>query len=397
MTLWKSFDDLSEGDLVSLVNDEISEKRTIEYKRELPSNADESKKEFVADISSFANAAGGHLVFGIPEENGLPTAVVGVPCENPDQVVLRLENLIRDGLEPRIQGVLAKGIRLSSGQYAFVFRIPRSWSKPHAVNYRGHWRFYSRNSAGKYPLDVSELRSAFVQAGALGEQIRLFRDGRLGSIIADQLPARIIPGARVILHVVPYAAFEPAAAFPFEEIANNPLLLAPIDGPVTDYRYNFDGFITTTGNEAGLSRGYVQVFRNGIIEAVDGTLLRDRPDGPIIPSSIFEKELIQAVRCYLEAQKRMTVPMPNSVMLSLVGVSGYVMAVAQRLHSSAEDQHPIDRDTLAIPEIVLESFPTSIEGAMKPAFDAVWNATGWASSLGYNDKGEWGKGPNFSG
>lgn len=274
MTLSKSFEDLIEADLVSLVGDAVAEKRTIEYKLELPSNADESKKEFLADISSFANAAGGHLIFGVAEEGGLPMAIAGVPCGDPDREVLRLENLIRDGIEPRVQGLSARGIPLASGTYAFVFRVPRSWSRPHAVNHKGHWRFYSRNSAGKYPLDVSEVRSAFLQSGTLADKIRLFRDDRLGSIISDQLPARLISGARTVVHLVPYAAFELAAAFPLSSVENAPWGVVPIDGSVTNNRYNFDGFLTTSGNDAGTCRGYVQIFRNGIIEAVDTSLLK---------------------------------------------------------------------------------------------------------------------------
>jgi len=150
MTLEKSFEELNEADLLSLVKDQVPEKRAIEYKRELPSDTYEGKKEFLADISSLVNASGGHLIFGVQEESGLPIAVVGVPCDDPDRERLRLENIIRDGIEPRLQGILVRGIRLASGTYAFVLRVPRSWSKPHVVNYKGHWRFYSRNSAGKY-------------------------------------------------------------------------------------------------------------------------------------------------------------------------------------------------------------------------------------------------------
>jgi len=394
MTLEKSFEELNEADLLSLVEDKVPEKRAIEYKRELPSDAYESKKEFLADISSLANASGGHAIFGIQEESGLPIAVAGVPCDDPDREVLRLENLIRDGIEPRLQGVLVREIRLSSGTYAFVLRVPRSWSKPHVVNYKGHWRFYSRNSAGKYPLDASEVRSAFLQSGTLAEKIRLFRDGRLGSIISEQMPTRLIPGARTVLHLVPYAAFEPAVSFPLSAVANNPWPLKPIYGSVTSYRYNFDGFLITNGNEAGLSRGYVQVFRNGIIEAVDGSMLRTRDNSLTIPSIVFERELIEVVGVYLAAQKQMTVPPPISIMISLLEVSGYVMAVNPQIDIWDEHRHPIDRDTLVLSEIIFESFPSDIARALRLTFDAVWNATGWPTSLSYDDQGEWGKGPN---
>ncbi len=372
----------------------VSERRTIEYKRDLPSETYESKKDFLADVSSFANAKGGHIILGVQEKNGLPIAISGISCDDPDREVLRLENLLRDGIEPRLQGVSVKGILLSSGSYAFILRVPRSWSKPHVVNYSGHWRFYSRNSVGKYPLDNSEVRSAFLQSGTLVEKIRLFRDERLGSIITAQTPARLVPGGRTILHLIPYTAFETGTSFPLEVVANNPSVLKPITGPITNIRYNFDGLLSTSSIKDGISRGYVQLFRNGIIEAVDSSLTQMRDNKGFIPGYAFEKALIDSVNIYLDGQKQITVSPPIIIFISLTGVSGYTLAVNHRIVIKNENQYSIDRDTLLLPEVILERFPSDIARALRPAFDAVWNAIGFSSSLGYDENGEWGKGPN---
>jgi hypothetical protein len=48
--------------LDSLVRDGVEERRRLEYKRALPGGTDDEKKEFLADTSSFANAAGGDLI-----------------------------------------------------------------------------------------------------------------------------------------------------------------------------------------------------------------------------------------------------------------------------------------------------------------------------------------------
>ncbi|MCK5240903.1 ATP-binding protein [bacterium] len=48
-----------------MISNQIQESRTIEYKESLPGNSDQDKREFLADISSFANAAGGDLLYGI--------------------------------------------------------------------------------------------------------------------------------------------------------------------------------------------------------------------------------------------------------------------------------------------------------------------------------------------
>ncbi len=49
----KPLEYIVESDLRALVNNKISEGKTIEYKVSLPSNSDAAKKEFLADVSSF--------------------------------------------------------------------------------------------------------------------------------------------------------------------------------------------------------------------------------------------------------------------------------------------------------------------------------------------------------
>ena len=154
---------LTEQHLQDLKENSVAEGKTLDYKRDLIGTSD--KKEFLADVSSFANASGGHLVFGMEEEGGVPTELCGVDVDDVDSEILRLENLIRDGLEPRIYGHDIKPVDLSNGKKALVIRIPKSFASPHVVKLKGTFRFYSRNSAGKYPLDVQELRTAFLGSG----------------------------------------------------------------------------------------------------------------------------------------------------------------------------------------------------------------------------------------
>ena len=63
----KNIDQIIENDLKALIDNSVLEGKTIEYKQSLPSNSDSDKKEFLADISSFANASGGDLIYGIIE------------------------------------------------------------------------------------------------------------------------------------------------------------------------------------------------------------------------------------------------------------------------------------------------------------------------------------------
>lgn len=74
----KLLNDIVEDDLLALISNGVAEGRTIDYKRELPGSSDSAKKEFLADASSFANTIGGDLVFGMDEDQGLPTRLSGL-------------------------------------------------------------------------------------------------------------------------------------------------------------------------------------------------------------------------------------------------------------------------------------------------------------------------------
>src|SRR5258708_1885904 len=93
----KPLDLVNEADLQALVDNKVREIKTIEYKRSLPGNSDKEKRELLYDISSFANASGGDLIFGMTETDGVASEVSGLERGNIDQDILRLQNITRDG------------------------------------------------------------------------------------------------------------------------------------------------------------------------------------------------------------------------------------------------------------------------------------------------------------
>jgi predicted HTH transcriptional regulator len=201
----KDIDQITEKDLQALIDNSVLERRTIEYKRLLPSNSDVDKKEFLADVSSFANASGGDLIYGIiqDKETGAPERLEGLDIKNVDQEILRLDNLIRNGIEPRIPSLAIKPISLSNSRVALIIRINKSWVSPHRVSFKEYDKFYTRGSNGKYPLDVTELRIAFTLAETVAEKIRRFRENRISDVYADETPVPLYKGAKIILQLIP--------------------------------------------------------------------------------------------------------------------------------------------------------------------------------------------------
>ena len=377
----KKLEELRSDDLHSLIDNKVQEDRRLEFKSQLPNNSDRDKKEFLADVSSFANAAGGHLVYGIEEEHGIATALPGVIAENVDAVLLRLENILRDGIQPRITGVRLQTVEVDSENIAIVIQIPRSWAMPHMVTFSDHSKFYSRNSRGKYALDVTELRAAFASSQSALEYIRKFRNERLAKIDSGETPVLLSDSPKIVLHMVPVSAIDRSFQADIDATIKRGVLLRPLAANGISSRFNFDGFLTYFRLSSSIV-SYAQFFRNGIIETVDASLLSGQGFGKQIPSVLCEREILDAVSSYLETQKIAGISPPIVIFASLLHVKGYEMGTHLK-HPRLG--HPIDRDVLIVPEVLVEELNANVQTTMKPVFDAIWNAAGWPGCGNFKD------------
>ena len=297
----KRFEDIAKADIDALVANGVPEGRTLDYKRTLPGNGDEDKKEFLADVSSFANAAGGDLVYGVDENKGGPTSANGLPDIDPDKEILRLDGCIRTGIAPRIPAVQIKSVNGFFAGPVMVLRVPKSWSAPHMVTFKGSSRFFSRTNAGKFQMDVAEIRSAFAISDELPERVRRFRDERLGRIMAGETPVLLLEGAKLVLHLLPLASFTGNFQFDLAQLRQQRLQFKPLSGGGWNDRFNVDGVLTFSGSGSGTtsSRAYCQLYRSGRIETVWADLVRHRDGYAYMPSVTYEEYLITAVQGYL--------------------------------------------------------------------------------------------------
>jgi hypothetical protein len=395
----KPIDAVTADDLVALVANRSPEGRSLDYKEALPGNADADRKDFLADVSSFANTVGGYIVYGISEERdlqgqptGIPAAISGL-AENVEAAITGLEGSARDGIEPRISGMRLRSL-FAAGNSVILCWIPRSIESPHLVTYRGHSKFYARATNGKFPLDVQQIRSAFVASGGLAEGVRRFRQERLARIASDDVTFRLQFRSHVVLHIVPLAMFG------FAGESGTADLDAVVDQRLfsrtyTDFRYNFDGVMRFLQGQEGTCWRYLQVFRNGIVESVHGVEPVQAPGPPRIASVVLERDLLDQLSEYLTDMARMGIHGPLLVMVSLVGVSGLRLATPGHLHHYVlHDRGPIDRDILALPEVQLDLIPETpdLQAAariLRQPIDVLWQSAGFDRSPSYNNEGAW--------
>lgn len=377
-----------------LVRDKEPEGRDLDYKRDLPPTRTEGeRKEFLKDVSSFANAAGGLILFGVEEERdsenrktGRPADVVGLRDVSCDAEILRLEQIIRSGLDPRPSPFPRfKVIDGFAGGPVLALRIYRSWSRPHMLR-TDDSRFWSRSSAGKHPLDVREIRSAFVDSEERLDRIRRFREDRVATILADQGPFPLIPNGKVVLHVVPLSAMEEENRFSPAELMEHAKGTGPFYNANVSTRFNFDGHLRYHLEE-GLCEAYTQFFRSGAIEGVATSLLETgNTEPPAIASEVFEELTIEALNDFLEVLRRMQAEPPVFVMLTLLGVKGLTVW-GQRAY--LRRVHLIDRDVLLLPAILVDDLNADPAHTLREAFDMVWQAAGYGFCANYDEHGNW--------
>ena len=385
----KAIDQIKEEDLLALKDNAVIERKTLEYKQALPGGSDLEKREFLADVSSFANASGGDLLYGVSEdkETGAPKAIDGFDIENIDKEKQRLDNMIRDGISPRIPSLTIHPVKLANSRVVIIIRIPKSWVSPHSVVNGKYHAFYSRNSSGKYPLDIGEIRVAFALSETVNEKIKNFRRDRIANIVANETPVVMNNNPKIILHLIPINSLSSLQNYDIDRIYSDTTKLKPIYCGGWNTRYNLDGILAYAWDSEKISYSYVQLYRNGVIEAVETSLLEPYKGRKIIPSIAYEQKLVESLTGYINVIKELNVSLPLFISITLTNVKEYSMNVGENFFG--REIYPIDRDILMAAENIIEDFNVKADKILKPCFDSIWNACGFPKSLNYSDTGEW--------
>jgi hypothetical protein len=393
-------EDVTFADIQSLVDTQQQEGYQLDYKVDLalPLKG-EDKKEFLRDVTSFANTYGGYLILGVEEEKGVPTGnIPGLAIDDFDRFKRDVETIIRDSIEPRLFAHTIREFRLESGRYVVVIHIPRSWNPPH----RGlSDQFYNRHSAGKGPLSVEQLRRVFTQSADNLERIRRFIRERVFLISAGEGAIALSPNTpKVILHLIPLVSFEGSLSLPIgsslQQSFRNMQPFAAFSG--WNRGFNADGLLWSYLQvEDKLNYGYyTQLFRNGIIEGAENHMIRvtqeHNTSQKIVPATFIERKVCENLADVFQDFRTIDITSPMVVSLSLTGVRGYSIYTS---NLSFRASQAITQDTIFFPEVIVEEYSNllgdelsqSIEMIalkLKPIFDSLWQAFGYAGSPNFN-------------
>jgi Putative DNA-binding domain len=392
-------DEVTESHLQELIEDGVPESRELDFKRDTYGNSDSDKRELLADVTSFANTIGGHIIIGMDEANGVASALVGI-SDKADAECLRLEQIVRNGIQPRLSGLAIRCVPLATGRNAIVIRVPRSWIPPHRIIAQGSNKFYARDGRGKYEPDVDQLRTLFQFAPTITERVRDFRFDRIAKIRAAQAPVPLMGSSALVLHILPFTAFTEGRRFSVDELMAESSHFRVMSGRGSEH-LNLDGMITVTKGqpmEPGLPivhAAYTQVWRSGQVEAVRSGIARspaDEDDEKVVLTGRAETLLVDSLRSYLLGMAGLGIAPPLVILVTFSGVAGAQARDAFSHYDEYDVVPTFDRDVVNLSEVVITEWPESSEQAiaslLKPVFDELANAAGILRSRQFQN-GRW--------
>lgn len=385
-------DQVSEVDLQRLVENRVPESMTLEFKREPFGTNDQAKKTWLKHVSALGNTAGGDLIIGMEEADGVAFRLVGIKSTTADAEILRLEQILQSGLEPRLIGARIHAVPLLAGGFVLIVRVLRSWNAPHRVVYDNSNRFYGRRARSTFELGVEQLRHAFLGGAETERRLSDFRLERLMRLKSGMAKTPLGPG-HLVLHLMPLQSS--LISINIKDASNFYSEFSPFLSLSSLYRQiNFDG-VSLIGREKSDGENhtaFTQVFRTGRLEAIVGKMLFRWDETE--PFSLLHKEgvpgLLEAIPRYVRGLGGLGVGPPFIAMVSLLGVRDSIMLGSS--FSFRGQRQGLDRDDLIFEPVVIETteFEAGWQKVMAPVLDAWWNAYGWDRCVDlFDESGEW--------
>lgn len=393
------------ADIEQLVADSVNEDARLDFKTTMykhrgaatPVTADKAAIALCKDVTSMANARGGVIVCGVAATSGMASAVVGVPHTDIDAEKLWIDNILGQRVFPKIPGVHAHEVTCSSGNRVLLIGVPASLARPHAFTpaTSAPPQWWRRGLAGNVPMDVTELRSLFLEMAGWERDAATWRDQRLRHLADGVGVPRISSRPTLVLHLQPLGGPREAIAEPPGTPEALPLWLRNFLPTVVGgllARPNIDGW-QLVARVTDAACHHVQVFRStGAVEvridcAHQLTLGTNTSGGVYLNGPALEHRLVSIVKAMFLWAERMGVEGPFLVSARLLGVMGATLS-GDGVEAVLAGDNSIDRSQIELPSLLVESATVDVVATLKSMRDALWQAAGWeVSPLGQSNGG----------
>lgn len=213
----------------------------------------------------------------------------------------------------------------------------------------------------------------------LSEQsLERFFEHRMSLIIENKYPLSLSvdSDARFVLHIIQ----EPHALDIKELIKLEnyfiPLYEQEAANIVPDF--NFEGVIFSSSVHN--KHAYVQVFRDGYVEAALSITNGDPRLGKIISLLTLQQNLVMRLRDYLKNIERFGVKGPHFLYFHFLNVENLKLNPNDILKSGYDPKgvnKPLMLNELTFPTYVIDNTEIAVEEFLRPFFDILWNTFGF--------------------
>ena len=387
------FNEVNQGFFESLILNGIEENIHLDYKEQLGNNA-----EIAKDLSSFANSDGGIIIYGIREEENKPTEII--PLNQPN-LREKIDLIARNGIDPSLDiRILPVDININGNRgQVFLIYIPRKYPILHQAKKKG--KYYKRTEFTSSPMSNSEIRTAFNLAYKFEERINSVYQKRLNDLNKGEYHINIPSPARLLIHMISIDALNLNESIELESIISNfkDYLKPPGCTFSKKIKRNLLGLIVSCGPDPTTSNfvGYVQLYRTGMIEAIDSSLLKptrqlhgkhyNRPVKKLGTWQL-EKNIIDSCDMYLKTLEKIGVGLPIYLNVSFIHMKGYEISLIPYGSSFINsDSEQAKKDEILLPRIKIDSFGINFEDKLKTSFDIFWNEFNQPGSRNYDKNG----------
>lgn len=364
----------------------------IDYKRDWTplSGADlstttqrERKNEFLKDVSSFANTAGGVIVYGVNtrrapnNDTGIPIDACGVSVhDNWAALLAQLTEIVRDNLRPQFVSINLQPVDMADGKTVLVLGIAYSLAMPHMVWLDKDGRVWRRTESGRYQADIEEIGRMIEERWSSRSEVEAFRDAR-----REWARHLSYPNTNTLLHIVPAGRLDRIMDLRPHVLGMKKLTPFPASD---DARFNHDGVIIDGYRMSGgnARAGHLQWFRHGGIELLTTQYHGvEQPNATLSAyalSSLVQERVPPILQYMVEKLDR---DPPFALMITLNGIKGRTIGDAPGASwHRANVPHAFEVEVLGLPTLRIDAVTDDFSQLVQPVLDVLWQSAGyWAA------------------
>jgi hypothetical protein len=391
----KPFDEITAADALELIEREVTENRTLDFKQELKLD-DSGKFELLKDVVAMANASGGTILYGAVEgDDERRGQIVGLRpmALEKDRDESTISNILRDGIDERINGVLHRAVPYDGG-FLYIVRVPQSPLAPHMVTVRSSRpRFYLRATVTNDPMDARQIKEAALRASSAEERAQNTIEQRTSVLHARAANREAslrasgqlerLNGGQVFLHVIPLYPISGGLNFTDDTVMGRLLEVRPFGSNKRGIeRMRLEGLYLSQEVSPQLQFRHALHLRAGGLEFQRFDIVGEDAEGRrALRVRGIEDGVLSALEQARGVVEAGLLPEPVVVSLRFFGVEKTVL-LTDRLESY--EINVMAEDSVFIEPVVLQASELGDSPAVRRLFDVVWQAWGWARCFHYD-------------